>query len=281
MPFVNDYEMIDVERGYDMRNEEYKSNLRMYIGPGIKGDEPDYGHCLRRVFNYDTLSMLRIPSAPGLRSPAKPGYVLHPGQAEIEYCLYGERRLSYPDGKKYYLHPGSCFMHAPDQPHGMEGLSVGKSGVICFHSAKVSEVGRELWPAGKFYEAENGYKVVYCPEAPVSERSPEGTEEKEIAETYKMAFYDVVIKPGQTTPGKFWLQNNCDQIVFVISGQGLFVYPDKVYNIHEEMAVYNHAGQPYRYTNTSKDEDLHIAVCYHAEHFDDVKRTEVRVAEIG
>lgn len=279
MAFVNDYEIVDVERGFDLRSQEYKPNLRTYIGPGINGDEPDYGHALHRVFNYDTLSMLRIPSAPGLRSPAKPGYVFHPGQAEIEYCLFGERRISYPDGQKYYLHPGSLFMHAPDQPHGMEGLSVGKSGVICFHSAKVSEVGRSLWPAGKYYSAENGYKVVHCPDAPVAEDSLPGTEEKKIAETYKMAFVDTVIKPGKTVPEEFWIRNNVDSIVFVISGKGLFVYPDKVYNVHTEMAVYNHAGQPFRYTNTGT-EDLHLAVCYNAEHFEDIKRTQVRISEI-
>ncbi|MGE4483721.1 MAG: cupin domain-containing protein [Oscillospiraceae bacterium] len=280
MAFVNNYEMIDIARALDMRSGEYKDAYRMFIGPGIGGDEPDYGHCLRRVFDTDNLSMLRIPSAPGLRSPAKPGYVYHPGQAEIEYCLYGERRISYPDGKKYYLHPYSVFMHAPDQPHGMEGLSVGKSGVICFHSAKVSQVGRALWPAGKFYEAENGYTVAHTPEMAVWEGSPEGIEIKHVAETYKMAFCDVVIKPGASTSPKFFKKDNCDSIVFVVSGTGLFVYPDKAYCIEEEMAAYNHAGQPYRYMNTGK-EDLHLAVCHHAEHFEDVVSTEVRASDLA
>lgn len=281
MTFVNNYEMVDVERAYDMRAGEYKPNLRMYIDKGTEADaEPDYGHCKRNVFDTKTLTMMRIPSAPGLKSPAKPGYVYHPGQAEIEYCLFGERHLKYPDGKDFYLHPGSVFMHSADQPHAMEGLSVGKSGVLCFHSANIKDVGRALWPFGKHYEVENGYAVVHCPEAPVSELSPKGIKAKLICHTWKMCMVDVSIESGVSTPVQHFIKNNVDQIVFVVSGRGMFVYPDKAYCVHEEMSCYNHAGQPYRFVNTG-NEDLHLVCVYAAENFADIKRTEVRVSDLA
>jgi len=279
MKFVNDYQLIHCAYAKNMRTGEYMDNIRMFIGPGISGDEPDYGHCLRHVFDTDNLSMMRIPSAPGLKSPARPGYVFHK-ESEIEYCLYGDRRLSFPDGTSHLLYPGTVFMHAAGQPHRMEGLSIGVSGVLCFHSCRLKDVGRDLWPAGKYLKQDGGYTVAHTWEAPAIEGTDPLVVVKHIAEVYKMCFADVTIKPGGCTPKNHFIANNVDQIIFVISGTGLAIYPDKSYMVDTEVAAYNKAGQPYKFMNTGK-EDLHLAVLYHAEFFREVVQSEVRVSDFA
>ena len=278
MSFVNDYQLIHCALAKNMRTGEYMDSARMFIGPGIGGDEPDYGHCIRKIFDTDNLSMMRIPSAPGLKSPAKPGYVYH-GESEIEYCLYGDRRLSYPDGTKHLLYPGTAFMHAAGQPHAMEGLSIGESGVLCFHSCRLKDVDRSLWPAGKYLKQDGGYVVTHCWEAPAVEGGDPLVVVKEIAETYKMCFRYVTIKPGGCTPKEHFICNNVDQIIFVISGSGVAVYPDKSYMIETEVTAYNKAGQPYKLINTG-EEDLNLAVVYHAEFFREVVQSELRVSDL-
>jgi mannose-6-phosphate isomerase-like protein (cupin superfamily) len=280
MAFVNDYQFMDIFNAIDLHTGAFVIKARIYVGSSFTGGTPDYGQCQKRVFNTERLSLLvKIPD-PGMTSPSVPGYVYHENDAEFGYIARGTQELSYPDGKKYEAGPGTCYKHEKGQPHRMRGIvdELGATTAV-FYANFVNKVSRVHWPEDKPYDKKNNYKVFAAADVAALKGSNPLMEEKVLTESKKLCVVDVVMKPGCCIPEKGFITNSVDQIILILSGNGVAAYPDKTYALKEEFAAYHSAGQPYNYINTGTD-DLHMLVAYHADKLSEVERKVVEVSNM-
>jgi len=280
MAFVNDYKFMDIFNAIDLHTGAFVIKSRIYVGSSFNGGTADYGQCQKRVFNTERLSLLIMIPDPGMQYPSVPGYVYNENDAEFGYIVHGTQELSYPDGKKYVAGPGTCFKHEKGQPHRMCGIveELGATTVV-FYTNFVNEVSRAHWPEDKPYDKKNNYKVFNSADIATLKGSNPLMEEKVITESNKLCVVDVMMKPRCCIPEKGFITNSVDQIILVLSGNGIAVYPDKCYNMKEGHAAYHSAGQPYNYINAGSD-DLHMLVAYSADKLSDVERKVVHVSNM-
>lgn len=279
MAFTNDYKFMDIFNAIDLHTGAFIIKSRIYVGSSFDGGTPDYGQCQQRVFNTGRLSLLNMIPDPGMQSPAVPGYVYHENDAEFGYIVHGTQVLSYPDGKKIEAGPGTCFKHEKGQPHRMCGIDELGATTAVFYTNFVNKVSRAHWQENKPYELKNGYKVFNSADVTALKGSNPLMEEKVLTESNKLCVVDVTMKPGCYSTAKGFITNSVDQIILVLSGNGIAVYPNKSYNLKEEHAAYHNAGQPYNYINTGS-EDLHMLVAYYADTLSDVERKVVHVSNM-
>jgi len=280
MAFVNDYQFMDIFNAIDLHTGAFVVKARIYVGSSFTGGTPDYGQCQKRVFNTERLSLLMKIPDPGMKSPSVPGYVYHENDVEVGYIVRGTQELSYPDGKKYDAVSGTCYKHEKGQPHRMCGIvdELGATTAV-FYNNFVNKVSRAHWPEDKPYDKKNNYKVFAAADVVAVKGSYLRMEEKVLTESKKLSVVDVVMKPGCSFPEQGFTVNSVDQIILILSGNGVAVYPDKTYFLKEEYAAYHSAGQPYNYINTGSD-DLHMLIAYYADKFSDVERKVVQVSNM-
>ena len=147
------------------------------------------------------------------------------------------------------------------------------SAPTCYNKIELAD---SLLSSQNSYEQENGYGVVMCPDEPSVEGLDPLVDAKLVYETHKICFAYVTLKPGGSVPASGFVTNEVDQIILCISGNGIAVYPDKVYDVFYDVAAYNHAGQPHKYINTGT-EDMILLVAYYADKFSEIGYKTVEV----
>ena len=272
------YEIIDVNNSKNLRIGDYDPATRTRLAPGFENDPPDFGHCVQWVFNTDVMSMLRVCQAAGQGTSTSPGFVFHNDHQEIEYLMSGTCLIRYPNGKTYDLVPGNCLCHIPNQPHWAMTTSSEHMKLCVVYLGRLEATSRTKWDVNKYYFKDGGYQMVHCPQHPSVEGMDPLLDVKYIYETPNLSFADMRLKPGCVVPVHHFISNiNADEMLLVLSGEGIAIYPDKTYKLYYDIAVYNRSGQPYRLINTGK-EDLHLLCYYSVSDFKNLLRKEIELS---
>ena len=264
------YNILDVNFARDLKTGKILPGYRTRVGGSYEGCEPDYGHCLKRVFKEEKLMLGRVTQEAGLSSPELPGFVYHSQLTEIEYVLTSDCLFTYPDGTKHITKARECFLHLPNQPHRL--LSSDKEHVKLAVSFNGIEPDRNKWDEDAYYSQEGGHTCVYCPDVPNVDVGIPNLEYRPVFEgPGHHSFAEVTLKPDCCIPQEdYQVFRNADQILLVTGpGNGVIEFPDRVYKIYNDIAIYIFAGQPYRLYNFT-DSNLDIAVWTSLSYFKDV-----------
>ena len=271
------YNILDVTYARDLRTGKILPEHRTRVGGSYAGTEPDNGHCMKRVFYEEKLTLGRVTQEAGLSSPELPGFVYHSKLTEIEYVLTSDCLFTYPDGTKHITKAREVFLHKPNQPHRL--LSSDKEHVKLAVSFNGPSPDRVKWAPDAYYSQEGGHTCVYCPDMPNVETGIPNLEFRPIFEgPDHHSFAEVTLKPGCCIPLEdYQLFRNADQIILVTGpGNAIIEFPDKVYKLYDDVAVYIFAGQPYRLYNFT-DSDLDAAVWLNTHYFKDAGRETVKL----
>ena len=277
----NNYQIIDSATSVDLHSMKPVHEARLRIAGSYT--EPEMGHMNKTIFNLDNISLLLAGQEPGVDSPYF-DYVFHPGVDEIEYVLSSRGLMCYPDGKKYEVRPGHCMFHAADYPHRLHNIGQNETlNLIVVLSEHMSKVSRKCSPEEVRVETEGGHKLVFCPEHPATPDhnlpgDPDGLLVSNIYEGAKTCFAYVTLKPGFSAPEcDFMAGKDHNELIYVLGGTGLGVYPDKVYELRQGLIAYNPPGQPVKYINNSND-DLVLAYFCSKAKLSDVEYSIVKAS---
>lgn len=263
------YKIIDVKYAKDLKTGEFIPESRTMISSSYVDTPLDFGHCIKRIFSEEKLGLGRVTQEAGLASPELPGFVYHTKLTEIEYVLTDGCLLSYPDGTTHVTQSRDVFLHKPNQPHRL--LSASDEHVKLAVSFNGAVPDRVKWEPDAYYSQEGGYTVTYCPDQPNVETGIPGLEFRPIYECPdNHSFAEITLKPGCCIPPEdYQALDDADQILLVTGqGNGTIEFPDRVYKLYNDVAVYIFAGQSYRLHNYT-DGDLNIAVWTSAPSFDE------------
>jgi mannose-6-phosphate isomerase-like protein (cupin superfamily) len=274
----NNYQLIDCSTSIDLHTGEYVPSARSRIGGSY--DKPDFGHLVKFIYEFDDISMLLPTQEPGVDSPYE-DFVFHPEHEEIEYIISGSGTMCYPDGSTFDVKAGTCMYHAPGQPHRLRNHNPDPLNLLVVHSVKLSQVARRRFEEGKKYAKKGGHKLVYCPDAPSRETpgfsgdAPDkGHYVSTIFEGEKACCIYVVMKPGNSSPMVDFVSHpEVTELVYIVDGHGIGIYPDKAYNLRPGLAAYHAPEQPAKFWNNTTDEDLRLLVFYSTAKPGNVLRT--------
>lgn len=236
------YKIVDVTYARDLRTGEFIPESRTMIASSYVDTPLDFGHCIKRVFSEDKLGVGRITQEAGLGSPELPGFVYHTSLNEIEYVLTDGCLMTYPDGSTYVTRARDVLLHRPGQPHRMLGSCAEHTKLAVSFNGAVPD--RVKWEAEAYYSQDGGHVAVHCPDAPNVETGIPNLEFRPIFECAdNHSFAEFTMNPNCCIPmTNYQVLNNADQILLVTEGKGLIEFPDRVYQLYNDVAIYIFAG---------------------------------------
>jgi hypothetical protein len=272
MAFVNDYKIMDVFNAIDQHTNDMLIPARIFVGSSFDGGDPDFGQAQQRVINTDELSYVYHLPDPRMEWPAVAGYGVHENAGEIGYIIKGTYDLSYPDGTNVHLKPGCYFKNEKGQPYRLVGADDDLGGTYAvFYSTKAQKIGNKAAEKGNA-----GHESGFVPELKKLDNAPKGIDVTLVGECDNVVLFDVVVKPGVAYPADGWMTTNCHQVLAVLSGEGMGIYPDRDYRFKTEFAAYHKPDQPYKFINIGS-EDLHMLAAFNAKNAKSIKFQTVQI----
>lgn len=253
-----------------------------------EGKKSDKGHGHKDIITGEghSLTFRWVTLEPGASGPER-DFVLHPDGEEVEYIVYGQGRVLYPDGKTFPLKPGVMVYHSPGQPHRFENnsneplifvvvLGNGKGLRRITYSPsnppKV-EISNNIpkWDKNRppYYEIIDVSKVDPVVTGTEGQPGDKGHAHKTLLkpEEHSLTFLWIILEPGASGPEKdFVIHPKCEQVEYILYGRGRALYPDgKTFPLIPGVTAYHSAGQPHRFENNSNEPLLFIVATWVGE----------------
>lgn len=273
------YEVIDINNNLNMRTMKYAPETRTGLASNYERTGVDKGHCVQCIWGTDKLGLMRISQGAGIPTSPKGCFVYHSNAVEIEYLLDSVGELEYPDGTILKVYPGDCSITQPGQPHRMETIAPKHMQLAVFLSCAPEVCDRVNFDPKTEQHKCDKWNVKRVADLPSADYGDPLVDVKLVYEENDKdaCLCQVTMKPGAMIPMEHFICNaNCDEIVLVIEGKGLAVYPDKSYSLYKDISMYNYAGQPYKYINIG-DSDLVLLCLFSVNRFNDLDRRTIRL----
>ena len=226
--------------------------------------------------------MVIVTIEPSVSSPAS-DFISHTNHEEIALVLEGNGLIEYPDGVSKEIKLDDCFYLQAGQPHRIVNNSENILKLCVIYSGHIRNVERTKYKKGGALDKMKGYQNKNLSEAVqkiapgfTGNKGDEGHYTAIIFEGSNICFlYAVMCKDNSSPMEDFVSHPMVDELEFAISGQGLVIFPDRVFRLRPGIMRHNPPEQPSKSWN-NHDEDLRLAVFYSTGKIADVYRTHKR-----
>ena len=258
------YGVIDAKTSFDLINKQYVDSARPNQAKDYFG-KADPGHFMRKIWDTDSLTLIRATQYGGIKTAPDNCYIYHTGNVEVEYYISGEGIFRYPGEDEIKLKSGDCVCQHLGHPHSMESTSINPLEFAVMFSGPAEKSDRNKYESEVHQKFFGGHDLVRSLEYRQIINSSDYKIEA-ISDNNEKPLSVGIITIAANRTVKF--QHNVDCILLVLSGQGSVCFTDADCIIDADCSIYCSSNEPY--TLKTENRAIVLLAMFAADRFADI-----------